>query len=295
MSTKAETSALSNSSCCNPCRGDQRPSAFQRHLFIRRNNNDAEDVEATLVQGMKDLTFDQLQREQEDFHGVADTSSVQENDADSIGEKLQSLNAHLSRIKAGTIYESAEAKDLDYVSNRDFRIDFLKGNRYDPKAAAEQMIRYFDVKHDLFGDECLVRDITTQDLTEDDIANLLCGTLQISSCPDNSGRPILMGFPGILANVPLKNILRGIFFIGLNVVASMADRTKGLVVVSYQVDKYRDTDAYSDGNYEATQVVLALPVNIAGCHFCFSKLTNFTRDDSKSKTTPTSNLLHLAI
>ncbi|KAL3928531.1 MAG: hypothetical protein SGBAC_012613, partial [Bacillariaceae sp.] len=255
------------SSGCNPCRGDQRPSSFQRH-FIEQNN----DVEATLVQGMKNLTFEQLQREQEDFHGVADNSTQE--GADAIGEKLQSMDAHLSRTKAGTIYESAEAKDLAYVSNRDFRMLFLKGNRYDPKAAAEQMIRYFDIKHNLFGDECLLREITTQDLNEDDIASILAGTIQMSSCPDSSGRLISWGFPGIRANVPVKNLLRGIFFIGMDAAKTIEDTTKGIIVVSYQIGQYHQETAYNDGNFEAMRVALALPCNIAACHFCFRHIAS---------------------
>ncbi|CAJ1936015.1 unnamed protein product [Cylindrotheca closterium] len=268
---------ISSSSCFNAC-GDQQPSAFQSHFMAdrgginssRKNDN---DVEASLVQGMKNLTFDQLQREQEDFHGVADYGAAhREQDPKAIGELLQSLDAHLARIKPGTIYETACMKDPAYVSNRDFRMLFLKGNRYDPKSSAEQMIRYFDVKHNLFGDECLVRDITTQDLTEDDIASVMAGGVQMSSCTDSSGRLISWGFPGVrvIDHVPKKNKLRHIFYYGMDLVSSAEDTTKGIVLVSYQVGQYRESRIDHDLHYEVMQLALALPFNIAGYHFCFS-------------------------
>eukprot|EP00526_Cylindrotheca_closterium_P026840 CAMPEP_0113629714 /NCGR_PEP_ID=MMETSP0017_2-20120614/15428_1 /TAXON_ID=2856 /ORGANISM="Cylindrotheca closterium" /LENGTH=51 /DNA_ID=CAMNT_0000540129 /DNA_START=15 /DNA_END=167 /DNA_ORIENTATION=+ /assembly_acc=CAM_ASM_000147 len=49
---------------------------------------------------------------------------------------------------------------------------FLRGNRYDTKAAANQMLKFFETKQDLFGTEKLTKDITIEDLDEDDIACL---------------------------------------------------------------------------------------------------------------------------
>lgn len=64
MSTRVKTSGLAASSCFKPCRGDERPSSFQRQLMAKNN-----DVESMLVEGMKDLSFEQLQREQAELHG----------------------------------------------------------------------------------------------------------------------------------------------------------------------------------------------------------------------------------
>ena len=261
MSAKASNAA----SCLKLCSGDGKPTSFQRDLMIDQDN----EVEATLVEGMKNLTFDQLQREQEDFHGVADSNK---DDPKLIEELLKALDEHLNRIKPGTLYEKAEAMDRDYVSNRDFRMLFLKGNRYDAKAAAEQMIRFFKVKHNLFGDEYLVRDITTQDLVEDDVKSIMAGGVQLSRLTDSSGRLISFCFPGIRADVPLKNILRHLFFYGMDIANAVEDNSKGFVMVSSQVGQYRDTK-YNSGYMESMELALAIPCNIAGYHFCFSDRT----------------------
>jgi hypothetical protein len=99
-----------------------------------------EELDSTLAKSMAQLTFDERQSEQEDLHGVSETIAE---DHDQVEKSLRELNDHLDRIKRGSAYEIAEGMDLSYVTDRDFRIMFLRGNRYDVKSSAEQMIKFF--------------------------------------------------------------------------------------------------------------------------------------------------------
>ena len=74
---------------------------------------------------------------------------------------------------------------------------FLRAERYDAVEAAKRMIRFFELKKEIFGVEKLVRDITLQDLSDDDMDTLKCGCVQLCPRTDMAGRPILICFNGI--------------------------------------------------------------------------------------------------
>lgn len=147
-------------------------------------------VEKMLVQGMNKLSFDEYQREQEDLHGVVADFPER---TDEMNHLLQLLQTNLDDIKHGTAYQTAEALNRSYVSDRDYRMTFLRANRYSPKAAAEQMIRHFDLKLKLFGKDKLARDIALSDLGDEDVKTLIGGSYQVSPVRDRAGRYVWHG------------------------------------------------------------------------------------------------------
>src|SRR6056300_816179 len=126
-----------------------------------------EQIDSLLAHAMTSLTFDERQKQQEILHGVE--TEIPENDS-LLNDSFEALNYHLDTVKSGTAYEIAESQNVLYVSDNGFRLMFLRGNRFDAKAAAEQMIRFFQMKRNLFGVEKLAKDITMNDLDEDDRA-----------------------------------------------------------------------------------------------------------------------------
>jgi len=56
-----------------------------------------------------------------------------------------------------------------FVRDPNKRIMFPRAENYDPVKAAERMLRYFEKKKNLFGAEKLVKKITLEDLSEDDL------------------------------------------------------------------------------------------------------------------------------
>ncbi|KAL3936494.1 MAG: hypothetical protein SGBAC_008196 [Bacillariaceae sp.] len=134
-----------------------------------------DDVDAILAQGMQRLSFDELQREQEDLHGVS--GLIDKENSQEMASLLQDFDDHLQQRKKNTVYESAELLNKAYVTNPDLRMHFLHGNRWDPKAAAEQFLKFLEQKKKLFGMEKVVKDITLDDLDEDDKENLKGGNV----------------------------------------------------------------------------------------------------------------------
>ncbi|CAJ1963155.1 unnamed protein product [Cylindrotheca closterium] len=135
----------------------------------RKNTPSSRAYEDILVEATNHLSFDEIQHEQELLHGVAD--EVDRNEK-TINDLLLGLEFHLNRMKKGTTYELAEKQDPSYVSNRELQLAFLRASRFEPKASAEKLIRFFKYKQDLFGEESLVRDITAQDLDQDERSSL---------------------------------------------------------------------------------------------------------------------------
>ena len=65
---------------------------------------------------------------------------------------------------------------------------FLIASNFDPKHAAERIVRHFEIKMEIFGKQKLTKDILLSDLPEEDVAEFRNGYLQILPCPDRTGR-----------------------------------------------------------------------------------------------------------
>lgn len=230
-----------------------------------------EDVDAILVQGMQDLSFDELQREQEDLHGVGDLIDREnQREMDSL---LKAFDDYIQCRKKNTVYESAEMLDHEYVRNPDLRMQFLHGHRWVPNHAAEQFLKFLEIKKQLFGMDKVVKDITLDDLDEDDKENLLGGSLQILPTTDRSGRKIVLELPGLRRFKSLKNELRARFFMLMTLRTSKVSR--GAVWISYAVGQYRDK-MNGTGFVEMTTLGMCMPMHCAGIHLCTGKLNVVT-------------------
>ncbi|CAJ1932711.1 unnamed protein product [Cylindrotheca closterium] len=244
--------------CLSFKRYDPLPENGKRN---RLANNEVDDI---LVKGMKHLSFDELQREQEELHGVSE--NISEN-SEEIKRMLTELDDHLQYLKPGTAYESAETMNQEYVRNDSIRMTFLRGRRYDPKASADNMIRYFDMKSKLFGTDKLTKDITLHDLDEDDTECLLNGSYQLSRLKDSSNRTLLLQFPGLRSYKTLTNELRARFYFHFKMIESLGNDTRGIVVVSYSVGRFRDSMGGA-GMLENTRMGMSMPFHVAGIHIC---------------------------
>ncbi|CAJ1965189.1 unnamed protein product [Cylindrotheca closterium] len=262
--SKSPDTISNKSSCLRRCDCSDRGNTTNQLANCRNRHSIYED---TLVEGMQHLSFDQIQHEQELLHGVADEVKLNEN---TINDLLLRLEMHLNRMKKGTAFESAQRQDPSYVSNRELQLAFLRAKRFEPKGAAEKLINHFKYKRDLFGEGSLVRDITAQDLGQDDLTCLLEGFFQYSPFRDRSGRTILLEFPGIRSKRTIRTLLRARFYAAANNVETMVDLSKGTVIVSYFVEKYQDHLNGSGFVETAKFYHEAVPLKTDGFHLCCS-------------------------
>ena len=149
-----------------------------------------DDIDSLIAKEMNSLSIKEREKALEDVHGVA---VVEEQTPEFVNSCLKELDEHLNAIKINTdAYVQAEAMSSDYVSENNFRMMFLRADNYDSKEAAERMIRFFELKKYLFGVDKIVKDITLDDLNEDDMDSLKSGYAQVTPCKDMSGRTIVL-------------------------------------------------------------------------------------------------------
>lgn len=236
---------------------------FQRNALTVAEQQQQKEIDALLTDALNGLTFDERQEQQEVLHGVEAENSE---DITFLNNALAALDANLAPKTRGTAFEIAEKQNPSYVNARSFRITFLRGNRYDINATADQMIRFFTMKQKLFGTEKLTKDITIMDLDENDIHSLQSGSIQIAG-KDRSNRQILFQALGLRSFKTLRNEMRMRYYVTMSMLQSEETQLKGIVAIAYTVGKYQDS-VNGMGFLEHMKLSLALPVYTASFHAC---------------------------
>jgi hypothetical protein len=141
-----------------------------------------------LVREWNQLTLQRREQVQEEVHGVA--SNIQEED-EFVNKCLSELDEELRIIRKRSAYDKAVFLNPSYVKNRDFGLMFLRSEYFDARKAANRLVDHFEMKLELFGVEKLAKDITLEDLREDALDCLNCGTIQVLPNKDRSGRTVI--------------------------------------------------------------------------------------------------------
>jgi hypothetical protein len=202
-----------------------------------------QDADALIAQEMAGLSVEEREKSLYDIHGVSD---VIEETPNFVREKLAQLNEELAQIAEKAAYFQAEVQSRGYVSCSKFRLRFLRAECFDPKLAAERLVRFFQEKLGLFGFEKLTKDIHLSDLDKNDLRCLHAGIGQILPLRDRAGRCVIAWIPPVLGTdetsreaTPLINrvcttllsrwivafILSDLFFFLLLLFASYGSRT----------------------------------------------------------------------
>lgn len=269
------------SSCCKGSTlSDHRsiisPDPCDEILSAKEEQTKKREMDVLLAQAMTGLTLEEREETQEVIHGVME--EIIEDTAE-IDNALQDLNGHLSFIKRGSMYEMAESMDPKYVNSRAFRMMFLRANEYDPKASAEQMIKFFELKHHLFGVGKLTKDIRMEDLNEEDIACLKDGWVQLGG-RDRSRRQIIVIVASLLeAAKSLQIAIRVLYFVLMRTF-QQSDETqiRGNISIWYSAGQF---SAKANGRYcEAYMAAQALPQKKAAIHFCVEALRHVVLSNS---------------
>ena len=131
-------------------------------------------------------------------HGYPVTTPEMEEDESFLDQKLVEMEQELTRIKTQNRWtlnlaalELAEQQNLEFTRGRLLRLKFLRCDRFHVAKAVRRMIRYFDWKLELYGQDAFAREITMNDLTKEDQVMLKKGYVQRLPVRDRAGRPII--------------------------------------------------------------------------------------------------------
>jgi len=241
--------------------------------------NDLEDdidiaphtADCYLANEMAKLSVRDREKVYHDIHGI--TNQMEES-PQLIQISLLALDEQLEYVKVKEAYETAKSIDPTYVSNNDFRLQFLRAERFDVKKAASRLVLHFRIKHELFGREKLCKNITQDDLDDDDIDALYDGYQQILPLRDQAGRVV---FVSMVSYAPrddertMQARCRRKFYTKCVAAQDEETQKRGCVLVIYAVDA---TCVQLERKYMRlySEVSEAVPLRIEAVHFCYHHL-----------------------
>lgn len=168
--------------------------------------------------------------------------------------------------------------DHDYIDvdhDRDFRLGFLRAERFNAKKAATRILDFFDEKRALFGIDLLARKLRLEDLNEETIKVLESGFIQLLPGRDRAGRAVIVGTKKLADNCSPQNeisALRAFWFLSTIALENVEAETKGFVFVYYGLGA--DSNEKSDAERRSRRitglgkVLRALPLAVKSIHWC---------------------------
>ncbi len=218
------------------------------------------NVDELVARQMAELSMAEREKVLFDIHGVSD--EVPETDVDL---KLNELDFHLQHVSSRQALDMAIKLCPAYVSDREFRLSFLRADLLDPQKAAQRFARHFQAKLDLFGLECLVKDITQDDLDTDTLHALYSGLSQYLPLRDRAGRLVHVSFhhPD---EISLQAKLKRTFYMCMVSNEDIETQRKGRVAVGYLAGQQVLGTPRND--WQVGKLLNALPVRITAVHLC---------------------------
>lgn len=201
---------------------------------------DLDHVQSLISAQLMKLSSSQIAKAYSDIHG---TSPDIEESPQLIARSLRELEADIESISQKEAFDLAKSMDPSYVESSQLRLRFLRGTGFKAKPAAEKLTRFFEIKREFFGNRKLVKDIQQIDLDQRDIAYLYSGHLQLLPLKDNSGRLVIVIYPGPKdRGVSLQSMLRVALYLRMVAIEDEQIQRKGVVFVLSAADIGRGLD-----------------------------------------------------
>lgn len=183
-----------------------------------------EQTEKLLASDLYKLSSEERQEAMNDIHGV---SEEVEEDPETI-DKLLAKFEGLVVAEQNPTYDLAVSQDKAYVEDRSFRLRFLRCNNYDATRSVTQMMNFLKHKATYFGMDKVARDITIDDLNNEDISLLMSGLCHIQEERDQSGRVIQFLMTEMFGRCKAETMVRNPYSHLLNQCLSCVERSQTL-------------------------------------------------------------------
>jgi hypothetical protein len=150
-------------------------------------------IESSLAKELNQLSLAEREEVNYDLHGVA---YLIEETPEFVDKCLADLESEICKIEDNkNAYEMAKKANFEYICGRDFRLKFLRAERFLPKNAATRLVGFLEEKLKLFGPEPLARELLLSDLNQDDMVLLRSGFCSIVPLRDSAGRVVTVVIP----------------------------------------------------------------------------------------------------
>mmetsp|Transcript_77760 Transcript_77760/g.116955 ORF Transcript_77760/g.116955 Transcript_77760/m.116955 type:complete len:513 (+) Transcript_77760:269-1807(+) len=227
-----------------------------------------EQIEEILAKEMDKLSLVERDQILFDIHGFSEPEEEVES---TINDLLKQMEVEIlkSKLKKAA-YLEAKYLNEEYVTDRAFRLMFIRSEKYDPKLAAVRLITHFAIKQDLFGSgEILGREIRLSDLSQDDMTSLESGFMQVLPTRDAAGRSIFCVAPSHKKYKTPENLARSAWYVFTTTLRDEETQKKGVVMVVYNTGKVPKAEEMKImGRIHRTRQ--GIPKRIVGGHYCYS-------------------------
>jgi len=230
------------------------------------------EVDGIIADHLKELSPEDRENSYSLLHGICkeidETPSL-------IAQSLELMDQEISNIQRKDAYILAETMNPDYVKNPDFRLKFLRGDRFSVMTAAAKIVNHFEMKKFLFGASKLVKDIEQDDMSEEDIVTLYSGYVQWSPLKDTVGRTISIVFPLMSSKLtPFISRLRVSFYLRMIAMEDVNFQRKSVIAIVSAKEcgssfDPSDISGWRNGAKAAGRLSDALPGTYRGVHICF--------------------------
>ncbi|KAG7360939.1 hypothetical protein IV203_036038 [Nitzschia inconspicua] len=251
---------------------DSLAESFSRRLHVMDNpppeNPRMEDVEKIAASEMNKLSTESREQILYDLHGISE--KMPEETPEFLRRKLQDLENSLQNIEDSDkeAYNLALSIDPVFVKNQEFRLKFLRADLFDASGAATRFSKHFQAKLELFGRALLCKDITQDDL-QDEEGTLECiysGWLQDLPIRDISGR--LVSFMFQKAKDPkwtTEAKCRAIWYRRMLNSMDIETQRNGEVLVIFNSEQELDRNSV----WKAGRLAACLPLRFVAFHMCY--------------------------
>eukprot|EP00934_Nitzschia_sp_Nitz4_P007412 Nitzschia sp. Nitz4//scaffold64_size103689//1117//2497//NITZ4_004419-RA/size103689-exonerate_est2genome-gene-0.89-mRNA-1//-1//CDS//3329556079//7402//frame0 len=212
------------------------------------------------------LSLEERETALEELHGVA---GDMEETPELIQGCLSQMRKELSRFhgRKRKHWDRACFLSPTLEKNDKHLLIFLRGERYNPRQAAEKLALHYEHKAELFPVDALPRRVTLEDLDEDDIQCMRNGAIQPQKRKDQTGRTIIVIDFSKVNCKHWKNELRYWFYQVMSVLADEDTQVKGVVDVikpSGMTFSSKAIDMIRNGGH----ILSAFSVRRVGLHVC---------------------------
>lgn len=169
------------------------PSTAFNHSQEKAQNREEmnSSIEDILASGMNKLSVQERAEAFDDVHCVGE--ELKES-PEIIQQTLEEFERAV-QAECNPTYEMAVDQNRAYVEDPTFRLKFLRANFYDVDRSVRQMINFLQHKAKYFGTDKIARDITLQDLNEEEVEVLFSKSpYHIQEGRDRTGRVVVQMF-----------------------------------------------------------------------------------------------------
>mmetsp|Transcript_22001 Transcript_22001/g.54366 ORF Transcript_22001/g.54366 Transcript_22001/m.54366 type:complete len:494 (-) Transcript_22001:1258-2739(-) len=198
-----------------------------------------------------------------------------------VGEDLQETPEMLQKSLAdfeqaiqkerNAVYEMALNQNREYVEDPTFRLKFLRANVHNVGKSVRQMLSFLQYKAKYFGKDKVAREITLDDLNEEDKRLLWSGLYHIQEERDRTGRTIIHWFGSLLGRFRAENVIRVTYIVWINIMLpDPVVQMKGLASVYHNTSRTGEEFVMPGMDFvlTVTNVTNSFPIRYSVMHFC---------------------------